>query len=64
MFLFKYGDGHNLYSSRWSVTELKDRQTNISVSARIFEEYSDAEHFFDFAKKTAAIIFQTSKLHR
>ncbi|CAF4154361.1 unnamed protein product [Rotaria socialis] len=55
-----YGDGHNnLYSSRWSVTELKDRQTNISVFARIYEEYTDAEHFFDFAKKTAAILFQT-----
>ncbi|CAF1174767.1 unnamed protein product [Rotaria sp. Silwood1] len=55
-----YGDGnHNLYSSRWSVTELKDRQTNISVFARIYEEYTDAEHFFDFVRKTASILFQT-----
>ncbi|CAF3965210.1 unnamed protein product, partial [Rotaria sordida] len=55
-----YGDGdHNPYTSRWSVTELKDRQSNISVFARIYEEYTDAEHFFDFAKKTASILFQT-----
>ncbi|CAF2794908.1 unnamed protein product [Rotaria sp. Silwood2] len=56
----EYGDGnHNIYSSRWSVTELKDRQTNISVFARIYEEYTDAEHFFDFVRKTASILFQT-----
>jgi hypothetical protein len=39
---------------------LKDRQSNISVFARIYEEYTDAEHFFDFMRKTASILFQTS----
>lgn len=46
------------------MTELKDRQSNISVFARIYEEYTDAEHFFDFAKKTASILFQTSNFNR
>jgi hypothetical protein len=61
LFFFKFGDENNsAYPSRWSVPELKDRQTNISVFSRIFEEYTDAEHFFDFTRKTAAILLQTS----
>ena len=43
------------------MNELKDRPTNISVFSRIYEEYTDAEHFFEFARKTAAILFQTSE---
>ncbi|CAF1214274.1 unnamed protein product [Adineta ricciae] len=55
-----YGDdNNNRYTSRWSVSELRDRQTNISVFARINEEYIDAEHFFDFVRKTTSILFQT-----
>jgi len=58
---FKFTDENNsTYQSRWSVPELKDRQSNISVFARIYEEYADAEHFFEFIRKTAAILFQTS----
>ncbi len=61
-FDIQFGDeNNNPYTSRWSVTELKERQTNISVFARIYEEYTDAEHFFDFTRKTASILFQTSK---
>ncbi len=59
-YMFQYGDDNNPYASRWSVTELKDRQSNISVFARIYEEYTDAEHFFDFTRKTASILFRTS----
>jgi hypothetical protein len=59
---FKYGDEANgTYADRWSVPELKERQSNISVFSRIFEEYTDAEHFLEFTRKTAAILFQTSK---
>ncbi len=59
--MFKFGDDStNAYPPRWSVPELKDRQANISVFSRIFEEYTDAEHFFEFTRKTAAILFQTS----
>ncbi len=59
--MFKFGDDNtNTYPSRWSVPEFKDRQTNISVFSRIFEEYTDAEHFFEFTRKTAAILLQTS----
>jgi len=60
-FLFKFGDENNsAYPSRWSVPEIKDRPSNISVFSRIFEEYTDAEHFFEFTRKTAAILLQTS----
>ncbi|CAF4433224.1 unnamed protein product [Rotaria socialis] len=56
----QYGDETNTpYQSRWSVNELKERPTNISVFSRIYEEYSDAEHFFDFTHKTASILLQT-----
>jgi hypothetical protein len=60
-FMLKYGDENNsAYPSRWSVPELKDHPSNISVYSRIFEEYTDAEHFLEFTRKTAAILFQTS----
>ena len=60
-FLLKYGDENNsAYPSRWSVPELKEHQSNISVYSRIFEEYTDSEHFLEFTRKTAAILFQTS----
>lgn len=63
LLLLQYGENNNdPYGSRWSLGEFRDRQTNISVFARINEEYVDAEHFFDFALKTATILFQTSKL--
>ncbi|CAF4617872.1 unnamed protein product [Rotaria sp. Silwood2] len=56
----KYGDEpNNAYQSRWSVNELRERQTNISVFSRICEEYTDAEHFFEFTRKTASILLQT-----
>ncbi|CAF4989423.1 unnamed protein product, partial [Rotaria sp. Silwood1] len=56
----KYGDEpNNAYQSRWSVNELKERQTNISVFSRIYEEYTDAEHFFEFTRKTTSILLQT-----
>lgn len=45
--------------TRWSVPELKDGQTNISVFARLCEEYHDAEHCWEFLRKTASILFQT-----
>lgn len=48
-----------LDASRWSVPELKERQSNISVFARIAEEYGDAEHGWEFLRKTATILFQT-----
>ena len=48
-----------LDASRWSVPELKERQSNISVFARISEEYNDAEHCCEFLRKTGAILFQT-----
>ncbi|UJR14659.1 hypothetical protein I4U23_001652 [Adineta vaga] len=47
------------YPSRWSVPELKERQSNISVYSRIFEEYTDAEHFLEFTYKTASILMET-----
>ncbi|CAF1368900.1 unnamed protein product [Adineta steineri] len=57
---YPYGDDNNdPYASRWSIGELRERQTNISVFARIYEEYADAEHFFDFARKTTSIVFRT-----
>jgi hypothetical protein len=59
--LLKFGDENNsAYPSRWSVPEIKDRQSNISIFSRIYEEYTDAEHFFEFTRKTAAILLQTS----
>ncbi|CAF0744949.1 unnamed protein product [Adineta ricciae] len=47
------------YPSRWSAAELKERQSNISVYSRIFEEYTDAEHFLEFTYKTASILLET-----
>ena len=46
-------------ASRWSVPELKERQSNISVLSRISEEYTDSAHCCEFLRKTAAILFQT-----
>jgi hypothetical protein len=64
--LFKFGDENNgTYPPRWSVPELKDHPTNISTFSRIYEEYTDAEHFFEFTRKTASILLQTSiKFHK
>jgi len=60
-FLLKDGDENNAaYAARWSVPELKERQSNISVFSRIYEEYTDAEHFLEFIRKTGSILFQTS----
>ncbi|CAF3829183.1 unnamed protein product [Rotaria sordida] len=56
----KYGDEPtNTFQSRWSVNEIKERQTNISVFSRICEEYTDAEHFCEFTRKTTSILLQT-----
>ena len=61
LLLLKFVDENNSsFPSRWSVPELKDRQANISIFSRIYEEYTDAEHFFEFTRKTAAILLQTS----
>ncbi len=59
--MLKDGDETNAaYAARWSVPELKERQSNISVFSRIYEEYTDAEHFLEFIRKTSSILFQTS----
>ncbi|CAF3675775.1 unnamed protein product [Adineta steineri] len=56
----QFGDENTgAYPSRWSVPELKDRQSNISVFSRIYEEYTDSEHFLEFTRKTASILLQT-----
>ncbi|CAF0853853.1 unnamed protein product [Didymodactylos carnosus] len=55
----QFGDETNPYASRWSVAEIKDTHTNISVFSRISEEYTDAEHIFEFGRKTASILLQT-----
>ncbi len=60
-FLLKDGDENNAaYATRWSIPEFKERQSNISVFSRVYEEYTDAEHFLEFIRKTSSILFQTS----
>ncbi|CAF0953816.1 unnamed protein product [Didymodactylos carnosus] len=54
-----FADETNAYTSRWSVTEIKEIHGNISVFSRISEEYTDAEHIFEFIRKTANILLQT-----